>query len=138
MSVASTAHFEHGLPLLAKLDLPKLLEAYNRLQAAGQDLEAVSSLVAVIGGGAEARILSKLSAVQRATSKQLFDSEGDPKILKELEREASDRPFTECLADAAAFFVSLGLSVPATPSSSVVEDGNPSGAESPATPAASL
>lgn len=134
----STAHFEHSLPLLAKLDLPELFGAYSRFKENEQDTAALSGLVKVVVSAAEARVLRKLSAVQRATSQQLVASESDPEVLSVLEVEAAGRPFMESVEDVMAFFFSLGLSVPTTPSSSGEGDLSSSETEKAGDLAASL
>lgn len=130
--LCDTAHFEHGLPLLAQLDMGRLFAAYSKLESDKSDLSAITDLVSTVGGAAEARVLRKLSAVQRATFEQLIAAEDDPKILKDLETEAAGRGFTESIQDAADFFASLGLSALPTPSSSKVATEIPSKKKKPA------
>ena len=108
--LATTAHFEHGLPLLASLDLGRLFDAYAKLEANKEDMSAIKELIGTITVAAELKTLRKLSAVYRATADELFDSESDAAILVALEKAAAARPFTDSIQDAMAFFASLGLS----------------------------
>lgn len=101
----STSQFQLGLPLLASMDLGVLLPAMERLQ--GGDLSALNDVVRSLGKACEARMLSRVVAIVKATSDQLDAAQLDPSILAQLEAEASRAPFTESLQVAISFFEQL-------------------------------
>ena len=135
ITVISTAHFEHGLPLLAGLDLAVLIPAFQRLQEG--DEAATGDLFRALASAAEARLLRRLAAVTRATTDQLLDAEASPQVLRELERQAASDPYEVTLQEAGDFFVALLGSSMGTPGSSRPEGVSsqpPGGAAAAASP----
>jgi len=97
-----TVHMEHGLPLLAGLELGALMGAQDRL-AAG-DHSAISDVLGALGTAGGLRTMRKLSAVARASAEELLAAELDPKKLAAMEAAAALRPFGETFQDALGFF----------------------------------
>lgn len=106
----STAHMEHGLPLLSGMDLGALMGAQDP-----------SALLEVLGKAGGDRVIRRLGLVQRATVADLLEMESSPKKAAEMEADAAGRPYAENFADALRFFGELGSSLAALTSSDPAE-----------------
>ena len=97
-----TVHFEHGLPLLAGLELGTLMGAQDRL--AKGDQSAIGDVLTALGNAGGLRTIRRLSAVVRASADELLAAEMDPKKLAAMESAAALRPFGETFQEALSFF----------------------------------
>lgn len=127
----SSAHFEHGLPLVAQLDL----DAFFGASEAGDGRALLLSL----DGIASKRLVRKIAAVSRATVAELLASELDPGVMTGLEAKAAELPFAENFQETLGFFGKLGPSLWVTPSPSTPNATSAEGTQTTVeTPGASL
>ncbi len=117
-----TVHMEHGLPLLAGLNLGALMGAQGRL--AQGDEAAISDVLGALGSAGELRTIRKLSAVVNASAEELLAAELDPKKLVAMEGAAALRPFGETFKDALGFFTAWAGSLGTLPDSSGIVETN--------------
>jgi len=115
-----TVHMEHGLPLLAGLDLGVLMGAQDRLGKGDQ--AAIADVLGALGNAGSLRTIRKLSAVVNATAEELLAAELDPKKLAAMEGAAALRPFGETFRDALGFFSAWAASLGSLPGSSETEE----------------
>lgn len=116
----STAHFEHGLPILADLDLGALASGFQAAQAG--DLNALQGVLQAFGKVGQLKLLRRLVAVSRATVPQLLEAETQEDGLADLEAAVAAVPFKDALTEAMGFFEQLGFSLSPTVPSSKPED----------------
>jgi hypothetical protein len=116
-----TVHMEHGLPLLAGLDLGALMGAQDRL--AKGDQAAIADVLGALGTAGNLRTIRKLSAVVNATAEELLAAELDPKKLATMEGAAALKPFGETFRDALGFFSAWAASLGSPLGSSETEEG---------------
>lgn len=113
--ILSTAHMEHGLPLVSGLDLDALMGA-----------QVPADLLETLAKAGQMRTIRRLSLVHRATVEDLLESEVNPVKLREMEKAAAFRPYPETFRDALDFFAQLGPSLAALKSSAEPEaEGQP-------------
>jgi hypothetical protein len=134
MRPISTIQLEHGLPILAELDLEPLLAAFASLDKLpigedGQfrlrevsfkpgDLAGFLPILKTLGKAGQGRLLRRLAAVAKATDDELLEAEADPAKLKALEAATARAGFQDSLVEVFGFFARAGLSASPSPGSS--------------------
>lgn len=93
----TTAHMEHGLPLLAEFDIQALLGAGD-----------AATVLEVLAKAGASRSVRRLAAVHRATVEELLEAEVNPKKALEMEAAVARLTFSEAFQDALRFFQDLG------------------------------
>lgn len=122
-----TVHMEHGLPLMADLDLGLILEAKERL--AKNDPSAIADVMKALGKAGGMRVIRKLSAVVNASAEELLEAERNPAKLAEVEQAAALKPFGDTFGDAIRFFTEWAASLGVPPASSESQMGQGTKAE---------
>ncbi len=112
----TSAQFEHTLGILGELDLAPLLAAFG---GKGRSLVDMLAVLPALVQVREKRIFRRLEGIWTASPDELERAEADKSLMESLERQGAKQPIIHTLAGLAAFFDGLGLSLNASPASSV-------------------